>query len=74
MDIKRPKIVRNIKFLHVSASGRHLQGIKSTRYLQYEKNNLSILLMKCELLNSFYQHNTKYVVLVLAKLCTVKPA
>jgi hypothetical protein len=38
---------------------------------KYEKNNLSILLMKCELYNPFYEHSTKYVMLVLANLCTL---
>jgi len=40
-------ITRNIKFLHVSAPGRGLQGILITKACQYHHNSLGIIAIKC---------------------------
>ena len=43
MHLKRPKIVHNIKLLHVSAPGHHLKEIRSTKVCSYRHNSLANL-------------------------------
>jgi len=47
MHIKQLMITRNVKFLHVSAPGRRLQGVLITKACQYQHNDLGITAIKC---------------------------
>jgi len=47
MHLKRLSHTRYIKFLQVSALGRHLQGIQSTKACKYKPNILGITEIKC---------------------------
>jgi hypothetical protein len=38
---------RHIKFLHISAQGSHLPGIRSTKFYKYQHNILCNALIKC---------------------------
>jgi len=47
LHVKQLVIARNIKFLHVSAPGRRLQGILITEAYQHQHNDLGIAAIKC---------------------------